>query len=60
MKVTITYERLEPNTTIGECLKIVQTFTSFNKKEIDDMEKIYADALKSGTVVEEVQNADSD
>lgn len=59
MTVTITYERLEPNTTVGERLKVVQTFTSFNKKEVDDMEKIYADALKSGTVIEEVKADDT-
>lgn len=39
MNIITTVERLEPSTTIGEAVKITYTYSSFNKKVIDELEK---------------------
>ncbi len=60
MNVAITYERLEPTTSIGEGLKVTYTYSSFDKAEIDAMESVYDDAYKNGTIMEVNADEDSD
>ena len=52
MQITTTYERVEPTTSLGECFKVIQMYSSFDKAEIDEVEKFYQSVLKSATVME--------
>lgn len=45
MILTKHFERLEPNTVNGYQLKVVFHYSSFDKKEIDALEKILQDEL---------------
>ena len=60
MTITTTYERVEPTTAIGECFKVIQTYSSFDKSEIDEVEKFYTDVCKSATILEVNADEDSD
>lgn len=52
MKTQITYERLNPDTTNGEAIKVTAIYSSFDKHEIDALEDVYVDKIGSGVVVE--------
>lgn len=39
MKVTVQIERLQPNTSVGEGVKVSYTCTDFNKSVIDHIEE---------------------
>lgn len=41
MTISIQIERLEPTTSNGEGLRIIQTYNSFDKAEIDKLEDTY-------------------
>lgn len=58
MKVAITYERLKPSTSVGEGLRVIYTYTSMDKSEIDAMETIYDETIKARLEVEVKADAD--
>lgn len=43
-----TYDRLEPNSARGECIKITTTFTSYNQADIDIIENACKIAIGLG------------
>jgi hypothetical protein len=52
MKCLTTYERLEPDTVRGECIKLTQVYTSFDARDIDELEEHFKKAIGSGVVFE--------
>ena len=60
MQITITYERNKPTTSCGESLIVTTLYSSFNQAEIDDLEKTFDKAYKTGLIVEVNADADSD
>lgn len=48
MKVLTRYRRLAPTTLTGEQIEVVTTYSSFNKEEIDALEKTFKEII--GTV----------
>lgn len=52
MKCVTTYERLMPDTISGEGIKLTQIYTSFDVREIDELEENLKKAIGSGVVLE--------
>lgn len=52
MQVFISYKRLNPDTVAGDAIIITQTFSSFDKAEIDELEKKLKESIKSGLLYE--------
>ena len=54
-----TYDRLEPNSSRGDCIKITTTFTSYNQADIDIIENACKAAIGLGVRQEvDVQSAE--
>lgn len=52
MRVLTMYRRLDPTTLIGENIVVVTTYSSFNKEEIDALEKELEETIGSGVISE--------
>ena len=52
MKCVTTYERLMPDTICGEGIKLTQVYTSFDIREIDELEEHLKKAIGSGVIFE--------
>lgn len=52
MKCVTTYDRLMPDTICGEGIKLTQVYTSFDIREIDELEENLKKAIGSGVVFE--------
>jgi len=52
MKCVINYEILKPNTVNGYGVKVITTYTSFDKEEIDDVCDYLKDGWKGGVITE--------
>ena len=52
MKSLITYERLLPDTISGERIRVISTYSSFNKAEIDKYEEWCKKYIHEGIVGE--------
>ena len=53
MKQYITWKRGESTTSTGESITLTITFTSFNAKEIDRLEKLFRENIKTMLMVDE-------
>jgi len=60
MKCVTTYERLMPDTICGEGIKLTQVYTSFDIREIDELEESLKKAIGSGVVFECKESSDAD
>lgn len=52
MKLFTQYKRENPDTILGEKITIIQTYSSFNKDEIDDFERNCKTLIGDGLVTE--------
>lgn len=52
MRVQTMYRRLDPDTVTGEQIVVVTTYSSFNKEEIDALEKELKETIGSGVIWE--------
>ena len=52
MKCLISFERKEPDTIVGEKLVLKHTYTTFDKEEMDMLEKSFWDQYHSGIMAE--------
>ena len=52
MKSITTYRRLQPNTTEGHQIQLIQTFSSQDKAEIDHMEENFQKAFGNNVISE--------
>lgn len=52
MRVLTMYRRLDPSTVTGEQIVVVTTYSSFNKEEIDTLEKELEKTIGSGVISE--------
>lgn len=46
------FQRCEPDTISGEKIILTQTFSSFDKQEIDRLEKMLRETIGSGRITE--------
>ena len=53
MKAQVTYHRHEPNTVNGEVLEVKIFYTSFDKTEIDNIEKQYKESVGYALIIDE-------
>jgi hypothetical protein len=60
MKSYTTYERLMPDTICGEGIKLTQVYTSFDIREIDELEEDLKKAIGSGVVFEFKESEDKE
>ena len=51
MKITITSDRLEPDTVRGEAFQAVYTYSSFDKNEIDEVEQRFKEQSKGAYAI---------
>ena len=56
MKCLITYERLNPTTTQGHMIKVTHLFSSYNQKEINDLEKKLEKSISAGLTIKGGEN----
>ena len=56
MKVTITFERLMPTTADGHIIKVNTYYSSWDKAEIDKLQKDLQNTVGAGVVTEFVPN----
>ena len=56
MKCTISYERLQPTTVCGESIKVTHLFSSYNKDEIDALEKKLEESIGTAAVIRGEKN----
>jgi len=52
MRVLTMYRRLDPSTVTGEQIVVVTTYSSFNKEEIDTLEKELEKTIGTGVISE--------
>lgn len=53
MNVSVTYERVDcPNTISGHSIKIITTYSSFDKEEIDRLEEKLRDDIGTGIIAD--------
>ena len=52
MILTTFIERLKPDTANGHKLKLTFQYTSFDKKEVDAVEKVLSETYHNGSVIE--------
>ena len=52
MKLLTQYKRENPDTILGEKITIIQTYSSFNKDEIDELEQRCKDSIGDGLMTE--------
>lgn len=48
MKTIITFERLTPTTADGELIKVITLYSSFDKEEIDNLQKDLQKSIGAG------------
>lgn len=53
MKTFVTWKRGESTTSTGESITLTITFTSFNAKEIDNLEKLFRENIKTMLTIDE-------
>lgn len=58
MKTTITFERLMPTTADGELIKVTTLYSSFDKEEIDNLQKDLQKSIGAGITMLETENDD--
>ena len=52
MKTLTTFERLNPTTADGHIIKVTTCYSSYNKEEIDELQKLLIRFIGSGIVSE--------
>ena len=52
MRMFTQYKRENPDTILGEKITIIQTYSSFNKDEIDELEQKCKENIGNGIVTE--------
>ena len=52
MKVFIQYKRENPDTILGEKITLIQTYSSFNQDEIDELEQDFKENIGNGIMAE--------
>jgi hypothetical protein len=57
MRILTMYRRLDPSTVTGEQIVVVITYSSFNKEEIDALEKELKKTIGSGVISESEEKA---
>lgn len=56
MNCTIRYERLQPTTVCGESIKVTYLYSSYNKDEIDALEKKLEGSIGAAMVIKGEKN----
>ena len=51
MKIHVTYKRLEPDTVQGDKIELNVRYSSFNTKEIDELEQTLREQYKDGIII---------
>lgn len=52
MKCFTSWQRYEPDTTTGHKIILTQTFTSFDEKEINELESMLKENVKDGMLTD--------
>ena len=54
MKEIITYKRLSSTTSMGEGIRLVHSFFSFNSEDIDRLERLFREKIETALIVDSV------
>ena len=54
MKEIITYKRINSTSSMGEGIRLTYSFYSFNPEEIDRLERLFREKIKTALMVETV------
>lgn len=54
MKEIVTYKRLSTTTSMGEGITLTHSFFSFNAEDIDRLERLFREKIKTALIVDTV------
>lgn len=60
MREFITWKRNEATTSYGESVTLTIDFSSFNPKEIDELEKLFIEHIKSAMIIDHPKGDESE
>lgn len=60
MKCVTTYERLMPDTICGEGIKLTQVYSSFDIREIDELEENLKKTIGNGVVFDCIERGENE
>ena len=58
MKEIITYKRLSSTSSMGEGITLIHSFFSFNPEDIDRLERLFREKIKTALIIDTVMTND--